>query len=181
MKRQTLFIHGGGEGAYDEDEKMAESLRDALGEGYELRYPKMPDEDAPKYGAWSGLISEELDAIGGGAILVGHSFGASLLIKHLSEEMVETPIIGIFLIAPPFWGVEDWEVADYELRKDFASKLPEDVPIFLYHSRDDEWVPFSHLALYAGKLPHATIREFDGRGHQFGDDLSKVARDIEDL
>jgi len=25
----------------------------------------------------------------------------------------------------------------------------------------------------------ATIREFDGRGHQFDDDLSEVARDIE--
>jgi hypothetical protein len=35
--------------------------------------------------------------------------------------------------------------------------------------------------MHAENLPHATIREFDGRGHQFGDDLSEVARDIENL
>ena len=46
------------------------------------------------------------------------------------------------------------------------------------NSRDDEVVPFAHAALYAQKLPRATVREFDGRGHQFGEDLSEVARDI---
>jgi hypothetical protein len=33
-------------------------------------------------------------------------------------------------------------------------------------------------ALYKEKLPRATIREFDGHGHQFNYDLSEVARDI---
>jgi hypothetical protein len=42
-------------------------------------------------------------------------------------------------------------------------------------------VPFAHLALYAEKLPQASIHEFDGRGHQFDDDLSEVARDIKEL
>jgi pimeloyl-ACP methyl ester carboxylesterase len=53
--------------------------------------------------------------------------------------------------------------------------------VFLYHSRDGEWVPYAHLALYAEKLPQATIHEFDGRGHQFDGDLSEVARDIKEL
>jgi hypothetical protein len=39
-------------------------------------------------------------------------------------------------------------------------------------------VPFAHLALYAQKLPQATLREFDRRGHQFQNDLSEVAADI---
>ena len=39
-------------------------------------------------------------------------------------------------------------------------------------------VPFAHLALYAGRLPRATVREFDDRGHQLGDDLSEVTEDI---
>ena len=50
--------------------------------------------------------------------------------------------------------------------------------MFLYHSRDDEAVPFAHAALYAEKLPRATVQEFDGRGHQFNDDLSEVAQGI---
>jgi uncharacterized protein len=42
-------------------------------------------------------------------------------------------------------------------------------------------VPFAHLALYAEQLPQATIREFDGRGHQLNNDLSEVAADIASL
>jgi uncharacterized protein len=47
--------------------------------------------------------------------------------------------------------------------------------VFLYHSRDHEAVPFAHATLYAQKPPEATVRRFDGCGHQFGDDLSEVA------
>jgi len=121
----------------------------------------------------------ELSALDGEVILVGHSLGASILLKYLSEEKVEKPVAGIFLVAPPYWGAEDWEVSEYALQKDFASKLPEGLPVFFYHSRDDEWVPFAHLALYTEKFPRATIREFVNRGHQFDDDLSEVALDIE--
>jgi hypothetical protein len=35
--------------------------------------------------------------------------------------------------------------------------------------------------MYAEKLPHVTIREFDGRGHRFNDDLSEIAADITSL
>src|ERR687897_885654 len=180
MKRQLLFVHGGGEGAYEEDRKMAASLRDALGSGYEVRCPRMPDEDSPQYTAWRDRIASELAELDGEVVLVGHSLGASILLKNISEERA-IPIAGMFLVAPPYWGVEDWEVDEYVLQENFGSKLPESLPVFFYHSRDDEWVPFAHLALYAEKVPQARLREFDGRGHQFDDDLSEVAHDIEGL
>ncbi len=181
MKKQVLFVHGGGQGAYEEDKKLAASLQDALGTTYDVRYPKMPDEDRPKYEAWKEQLAKELAALDGEVILVGHSLGASILLKYLSEEKEERPVAGIFLVAPPYWGAEDWEVGEYALREDFASRLPKEPPVFFYHSRDDEWVPFAHLALYRAKLPQATVREFDGRGHQLDDDLSEVALDIKRL
>ena len=181
MKKQVLFVHGGGQGAHEEDKKLATNLQAALGSAYEVRCPKMPGEDSPEHEAWRERIARELVGVDGEVILVGHSLGASTLLKYLSEEEVEKPVAGIFLVAPPFWGVEDWEVGEYALQRDFASKLPRELPVFFYHSRDDEWVPFAHLALYAEKLPQATIREFDGRGHQFKDDLSEVAQDIKGL
>ena len=180
LKRHVLFVHGGGEGAHEADERLAASLRDALGSEYDVRSPKMPDEDRPEYEPWKDKIARELAAVDGEAILVGHSLGASVLLKYLSEE-VEKPVAGLFLVASPYWGARDWEVEEYALREAFASKLPEGLPVFLYHSRDDEAVPFAHLALYKAKLPQATVREFDGRGHQFGDDLSEVARDIREV
>lgn len=177
MKKHVLFVHGAGEDAHEEDRKLAESLQNALGAGYDVRSPKMPG-GGPGYGEWKNRILGELAAMGSGAILVGHSFGASILLKCFSEERLEKPVAGVFLVAAPFWGAEDWEVDEYALQEDFASKLPEGLPVFFYHGRGDEVVPFGHLALYRERFPGATFRAFDGRGHQFGDDLSEVAGDI---
>jgi predicted alpha/beta hydrolase family esterase len=141
----------------------------------------MPDADRPEYEAWRDRISQELAAMDGAVFLVGHSLGGSVLLKYLSEEEVEKPVAGLFLVAAPFWGAEDWEVDEYALREGFASKLPPGMPVFLYHGRDDEVVPFKHLALYAEELPRATVRELDGRGHQLGGDLSGVAGEIRSL
>ncbi|PLR76537.1 hypothetical protein CU633_15210 [Bacillus sp. V3-13] len=87
----------------------------------------------------------------------------------------------MFLIASPYWGAENWEVDEYALHEDFKSRLSKIQRIFFYHSRDDKVVPFSHLALYAEKLPEAIIRQLDGRGHQLNNDLSEVAQDIKNL
>jgi predicted alpha/beta hydrolase family esterase len=184
MKKQVLFIQGGGEGAYEEDEKLVAYLRNALEAVYEVRYPQMPNEREPDYELWKVQIKKELAALEGKVILVGHSLGGSVLLKYLAEEKIEKAIAGIFLMATPYWGGDGWQYEGYEriaLPEAFASKLPSGAPIFLYHSRDDEIVPFAHLALYAEKLPQATIREFDGRGHQFNNDLYEVASDIANL
>ncbi len=181
MKRSVLIIHGGGQEAYEEDKKLAANLQDVLGAAYALHYPEMPDVDSPSYEAWKGQIAKYLAALDSEVFLVGHSLGGSILLKYLSEEEVELPVAGIFLVAAPYWGSEDWEVSEYALRDSFASRLPGELPVFFYHSRDDEVVPFAHLALYTEKLAQPTIREFDGRGHQFNDDLTEVARDIQRL
>jgi uncharacterized protein len=181
MKKQVLFIQGGGEGAYEEDEKLAASLQDALGAEYHVSYPRMPNEEDPQDEVWMAQISKELASFDGKVILVGHSAGGAVLLKYLLKEKVSKPIAGIFLMAIPYWGPEDEQDEEYTLREGFASQLPKGVPIFLYHSRDDEWVPFAHLAMYAEKIPQAIVREFDGRGHQFNNDLSEVTADIKSL
>ncbi len=52
MKKQVLFIQGAGEGAYEEDEKLADSLQEALGTEYQVSYPRMPDEENPQDEEW---------------------------------------------------------------------------------------------------------------------------------
>ena len=184
MTKHVLFIQGAGEGAYDEDKELASSLRKALGADYEVHYPAMPDEDNAPYEQWTEHIEKELAAMQGRIILVAHSVGASVIIKWMSETEVKQAIGGIFLIANPFWGGEGWLYEGYEelmLPKDPATKLPKGLPLFLYHCRDDEVVPFEHLALYAQTFPQATVREIDAGGHQLNNDLSEVAGDIKSL
>ena len=180
MTKPILFIHGsGGEGAYAEDGILVASLQNALGSAYPVRYPKMPLEESAGYADWKAQIAREFSALDGDVILVALSVGGSILLKYLAEEQVEKPIGGLFLLATPYFGEdENWNYPEMNLPQDFATKLPVIPRIFLYHSRDDEVVPFAHLALYAAKLPQAIVRIFDGRGHQFGNDLAEVAEDI---
>jgi hypothetical protein len=179
MKKNVLFIHGAGEGAYEEDRLMVASLQDALGAAYEVHYPRMRNEESPEYADWKPQITSELAALEGDVTLVGHSVGGSVLIKYLSEKRVEKPIASLFLLATPYWGADEfWKWNAVQLPEDVAAKLASIPRIFLYHSRDDNIVPFAHLALYAARLPKAILREVDGRGHQFANDLADVAEDI---
>ena len=181
LKKHVLFIHGAGEGAYSVDELLTRSLKKELGANYDVRYPAMPDEANAPYDLWKQKIEKEIDIIRAPIVLVGHSVGASHLAKIITEIDVTTPIAGIFLIDAPFWGGEGWLYEGYkklELSKDVAIKFPKDASIFLYHTRDDEVVPFNHLALYANLLPQAIVREIDMGGHQLNNDLSLVAKDI---
>ena len=177
-KTHVLFVQGGGKGAYDEDATLAESLERALGGEYEVHFPRMPEEADPNVKSWKGKISAELSRLRGKVILVGHSVGGSILLRYLSEEEVKTPIAGLFLLAAPSWDKDQWNFDDLKLPRNIAEKLSSIPRIFLYHSRDDDVVPFAHLALHGARLPQATIRAFDGGGHQFGNDLTDVARDI---
>ena len=176
-----LFIQGGGKGAYKEDKKLALFLQDALSEIYDINYPKMPDESNPNYETYKAKIDEELKKMHSKVVLVGHSLGGCFLLKYLSEKKIEIDIAGMFFIATPFWGVNGWQYEGFTLENDFASKLPTKSPIFFYHGTNDEIVPFSHLALYAKKVPHAIIREIVGGGHQLNNDLSGVVQDIKSL
>ena len=54
---------------------------------------------------------------------------------------------------------------NYQLKDDFADHLSSAVPITLYHSQDDDVIPFSHCITYQEKIPQATPRKLDGYGH----------------
>jgi predicted alpha/beta hydrolase family esterase len=175
----VLFIQGAGEGAYEDDKLLVASLQNALGSDYEVRYPKMVNEDDAEYADWKAQITAELAALGDGVILVGHSVGGSVLLKYLSEVPAGETVAGLFVLAAPYWGADDfWSWPEAQLPQDVAARLARVPRIFLYHSRDDNVVPFRHLELLAARLPQASIRQVDGRGHQFSNDLADVAEDI---
>ncbi|HRP57213.1 alpha/beta hydrolase [Agriterribacter sp.] len=179
--KKLLFIQGGGNNGYGADEALVASLKQHLGKGYQINYPKIQsDETALDFG-WTKQIGLHIDSIGRDLILVGHSFGASMILKYLSEHPVNKTIEGIFLLATPFWsGNEEWQKG-LQLRDHFADSLPDEAPLFLYHCRDDEEVPFSHLDQYRRKLNKATFRDIPGGGHQFNNDLFYIAGDIKTL
>ncbi len=167
-KQAVLFIQGAGDmWAPEGSGILANYLKTALGPDFEVMAPEMPDAAiGPHYLPWRDRIDTELRAIDGPVILVGHSFGGSVLLKYLAEGPPPTSIVGLFLVSVPWWGPEGWAYDEYALPDDFASKLPA-IPIFLYHSREDPHVPYDHLALYEERLPNAKSRSIDGQEHSF--------------
>ena len=181
MNKYVLFIQGGGDDGYEADKALVRSLQENLVDEYDIDYPEMPsDESAPDFG-WLQQIGNKISDAPSNFILAGHSLGASMILKYLSENEVTKKIKGIFLLATPFWsGDEAWKQG-LKLQEDFADHLPGGIPIFFYHCLDDEEVPFSHLGQYRHKLPRATFREIKSGGHQLNNDLAAVAEDIKSL
>ena len=84
---QLLFIQGAGAGTHDEwDDKLVDSLRRELGDGYEIRYPRMPAEDDPSDAAWGPAIAEATAALEDGAVVVGHSVAGRSSSSALAER-----------------------------------------------------------------------------------------------
>ncbi|MGN6377941.1 MAG: alpha/beta fold hydrolase [Gaiellales bacterium] len=176
---QILFIQGGGAGAHDDwDARLVDDLRRELGDGSEVRYPRMPTEDDPSYAGWSAAIRREMADLDDGAMVVGHSVGGTILIQALADQPPHHELSAIVLIAAPFVGEGGWPGDEFELPADLGARLPQGVPVHVFHGLGDETAPPSHADLYARAIPQATVHRLPGRDHQLNDDLSDVARVI---
>ncbi|HTE31563.1 MAG TPA: alpha/beta fold hydrolase [Chryseolinea sp.] len=182
MKKEILFIHSAGPQGYHEGSDFLVSyIKARLGTGYTLVSPNMPDPENPHYKPWKKKFKRVLLEADDDVIVVGHSLGASVVLKYLSEKTPKKSIAGLFLIGAVYWGKENWQVEEYMLEDNFSSRLPRIPHIVFYHSKDDEVVPVSHLWYYASAIPGAVIREFDERGHLFGKGLPELIEDIKNI
>jgi predicted alpha/beta hydrolase family esterase len=176
-KQQVLFVQGGGKGTHDEwDDKLVASLREQLGSSYDVRYPRMPNEDEPSYPEWKDALEKELAALRDGAILVAHSIGGTILLKMLAEASSERSLGGLFLLATPFVGKGGWSLDDLRRPADLGTRLPRGVPVHFFHGVEDETAPLAHVELYARAVPQARVHRLPGRDHQLNSDLTEVAR-----
>jgi predicted alpha/beta hydrolase family esterase len=182
MKKQILFIQGGSAGAHDEwDNKLVDSLSGELGSGYDVRYPQMPNEANPSYSKWKAKLAREIGDLDDGAIVIGHSIGATILINALADAPPKRKLAGVFLISAPFVGAGGWPSDDIKPTADLGARLPPKLPIHLYHGSKDDTAPFAHVDLYARAIPGAIVHRLQGRNHQLNDDLSEVATDVRAL
>jgi predicted alpha/beta hydrolase family esterase len=182
MKVQVLFIQGAGAGTHDEwDNKLADSLRRELGSGYEIRYPRMPNEAEPSYALWKPAITEEIASLDDGAIIIGHSVGGTILINVLAELPPKQKLAGVFLIAAPFVGTGGWPSGDIRQPASLGAQLPPRTPVHIYHGSEDDTVPIEHVNLYEEAILGAVTHRLLGRDHQLNDDLAEIAAGVRAL
>lgn len=186
MNKELIFIHGGQAWSdyeaflahlqttelwnvlSERPKRWKDTLRAELGSGYDIYLPSMPNSDNAKYLEWKLWFERYLALVHDGVVLVGHSQGGYFLLKYLSEETLPVRPAALVLVAAPAepddFGGEDG--GDFAFDQDKLPSVAAQVDrVCIFHSRDDEVVPYRHAEVLAAALPGATLKTFEDRGH----------------
>ena len=180
--QQVVIIHGGE--TFDSYQMYLENLRvkqvdfskrmaqdwkqhlpERLGQVCEVIAPSMPCKQNAKYLEWKIWFEKFIPLLRDGVILIGHSLGGIFLVKYLSENTLPIVVQATFLVGAPCNTPTQHPIADFVLTQPLNGFAQQAGVMVLFHSHDDEIVPFSNAQKYAELLPDAHLQAFENRGH----------------
>jgi predicted alpha/beta hydrolase family esterase len=197
--KQVVAIHGGDAFATHEeylqflkdfkidDPNLAKgkgwknTLQEALGAGYQVILPRMPNPTNAKYEEWKIWFEKYTPYLNDGVLLIGHSLGGSFLAKYLGENTFPKEIAATFLVAAPYGTDMEGMTPEFAAPSSLEGFAKQGGQIFLYQSSDDLIVPFAELAKYQAVLPQAIARTFTDRQHFNQDSFPEIVADIAHL
>lgn len=198
MKQQVFVIHGGD--AYDTYEEYIESLKQKefsiertqttdwkgnlakdLGDEYQVIAPRMPNAQNARYAEWKIVFDKFVPLLDDNVIFVGHSLGGIFLAKYLSEEQYPKSIKATLLVAAPYNALDENPYVDFNILTNLSGLEKQGGKVFLYHSKDDEVVPFSSFERYQRELSTATTRVFADRQHFNQSEFPEIVADIRSI
>ncbi len=203
-KQQVFYIHGGDafrdydkylkylkvidiSGLPDEAEtpkRWGKTLREDLGEEFEVFIPQMPNKLNASYQEWKIWFERYFEYLHDDVILVGWSLGGMFLAKYLIENDLPFKVKALFLLAAVYG---DGSLVDEsgEDGGDFVydiARLPEITDkvgtITIMHSKDDFVVPYEHALKYKAALPEATLLTFEDKNHFLVEELPELLAEI---
>ena len=198
MKQQVFSIHGGNAfETYEEylaDLKQKEvsiegtrfmdwkgNLQKVLGDPYEVILPRMPNSGNARYAEWKIWFGKFVPLFEENIIFIGHALGGIFLAKYLSEEKYPKKIRATLLVAAPYNAPDDHPYVDFNILTDLSGLQEQGGEIILYHSKDDQVVPFSNFQRYQRELPSAQTRIFEDRKHFNDASFPEIISDIQKL
>ncbi len=156
---------------FEKKKRRSDWLKEELTSDYQIIKPDMPNKQMASYKAWkiwfekifSYLNDEDL-------VIVGHSLWWMFLIKYLWENTFPKKIKQLHLISSVFdksnLPKEEKYLWAFAYDPKIISNLEDKADtISLYHSTDDEVVPYSHVEKIKAYLPEAKLITFTDRGH----------------
>lgn len=201
MKKQILFIHGGGTfkdnedfytylksievDPYDNFKFWGKLLGDVLGNDYDVLSPRMPIKDNADYEAWKIWFEKYLSFVKDETpILIGHSLGSTFLLKYLSENSFPKKILQLHLVSPAVID-EDFDLeklATFEFDFTKINKIENFCnDINVWHSKDDDVVSFKNAEIVKENIPNIKLHVFQDRGHFHQESFPEIIKMIKEL
>lgn len=144
--------------------KWLPRLHAALGTGWKIAVPEMPNPESPDAGDWLRTVRKSINAMDGRVCLAGHSLAGSVLLQYAAREWSGQG--SLFVVAAPFWCGYDseWHNDPFKLREGDIQAL-QSFRLCFYHGMVDDIVPFRHLQEYQRVFPDAGTRSYAGMNH----------------
>ena len=163
---EVLFIHSAGpQGKGEGSSNLVTALRAQLPEGFALAAPMMPNPDSPEPDPWIAAVKAAMDGITGPFVMVGHSLG----------------LLGVVLLAAPFWGAPGWGYDGFALREGAGERLSTLARAIIVQGDKDEVVEADHPTRYGEIMPQAAVRILPGVDHEGADAAPDLVRAIVEI
>ncbi len=170
---------------YEENElKWSDILDRDLWEDFEvIKFPR-PNSGFADYKAWKIIFEKTIPYLKQNFILLGHSLGATFLVKYLEEDDkydLKDKVEKIFLVAPAYKDDEKEVLWNFNFSKplDNLKKIQEKIIIFW--SKDDFIVAFSNIKDFKIELPKAKFMIFENRGHFLQEDFNELIKLLKNI
>jgi uncharacterized protein len=164
MKHTVFIIHGfGGSSQSGWRPWLQHQLED---KGYTVRNLQMPNADEPVLSEWLEFFEQHHDELTG-SILVGHSLGASFILRFL--ERADISVDAAYLVAGPIQKVGIAQIDPHihgflDASFDWGAIQNHCEHIEVFHSDNDEYVPLWHAEKIRDEL-QAKLYLIPGGGH----------------
>jgi len=186
--KQIIFIHGGCifptlermyevlskrdyNPANETRKRWKQSIADALSWTYQIFRPEMHSASNASYKIRKMRFEKVLTYLNDDdTILIWHSLWAQFLIKYIWETGFPKQIKQLHLVSAVLdesdMDEDENYMGDFAYNPEIIANLEKHVyQIFIYHSTDDDIVPYSHAEKIKSHLPKAKLLTFTNRWH----------------
>lgn len=180
--KHALFVHSASVQSEDGGSNPLIRYLKKNTENIQWHTPTFPRDEGQIYSNWVTVLKDTLKQIPEDEqlIIIGHSFGGSVVMKYLTENEETHQIKKVALIGSPYWGCDEkFDDPQNELTGDAENRIDPSIALYHIQSVDDDRVDFSHQACWHNKFPQLNvIKKTEGK-HEFHNGIEELVNIIE--